>query len=258
MGVHQRIFYSKLSAESSAAWRRDGVRELTTRNKYQRARFGNKNNHLELAGTISLISLYVQDLSWSLHHEQLYSHQNPQPPLNKFILFSTLNLLNKPRAFVISYTHIFIYISLLHATLLKLPMLSVSEQKICVRLTNKKVHWLNKAILRLMYAHTHTHIQCERCSGQVQRGEWCESHWQHGAEARAHVCACTHTYGKMFGHSFVPFRDSTRPSKFVGECMRVWFNWFWLIQSQRQEVWKVQKRRLPLNQQQLFGTFNIH
>lgn len=40
---------------------------------------------------------------------QLYSHQHLQPPL-KLILFSTLNLLNKPRAFLSFHIHIYLYI----------------------------------------------------------------------------------------------------------------------------------------------------
>lgn len=120
--------------------------------------------------------------------------------------------------------------------------------------TNKKVHWLNiqsdtEARVRSRtrtHARTHTvwkRTSTERWMVRVPVASWCESQ---GTRA----CACTHTYGKMFGHSF----RSHPPPMFVCGCMRERRR----LQSRRREVWKVQKRRLPLNQQQLFGTFNIY
>lgn len=57
MGVNQS-FYSELSAEGSSTWRRDGARELPSHAinmKEQRVLYSNKNNHLEIAGTISKV-----------------------------------------------------------------------------------------------------------------------------------------------------------------------------------------------------------
>lgn len=57
MGVNGRIFYSELSTEGSSTWWGDAASRTSPaiNMKEQRVLYSNKNNHLELAGTISKV-----------------------------------------------------------------------------------------------------------------------------------------------------------------------------------------------------------
>lgn len=167
----------------------------------------------------------MQDLSWSLHHKQLYSHQNPRPPLNNFILFSTLNLLNKPRAFChFIYTYIYIYFDLFFpitpSFFVKIVLCWACLSRESVydpknKQTNKRENPLletYKAIMKRTYAHTHTH------SHDINT-VWKET-FSH--ESRVD----THTHASSFGHRFKPLQRLHRklpPRDFVCVNLSVCF-----------------------------------
>lgn len=199
----------------------------------------------------------MQDLSWSLHHKQLYSHQNPRPPLNNFILFSTLNLLNKPRAFChFIYTYIYIYFDLFFpitpSFFVKIVLCwaclsreSVYDPK---KQTNKKresTAWnIQSDNEAHVCSHTHTltwQTQCERKRSATSR-EWTHTH--------------VFVWSQVRSPSEAPPKTSTaRLCVCELECV-----FFILVESGGEEGQRVQTKvgfpLVPLNQQQLFGTFN--
>lgn len=103
----------------------------------------------------------MQDLSWSLHHKQLYSHRNPPKNLPTFC-FSTLNLLNKPRAFChFIYTYIYIYFDFFSymPSFLNCLVLSVFlSRNLCMTKIiqiKESTAWTYR--MKRTYAHTHSH-----------------------------------------------------------------------------------------------------
>lgn len=81
MGVNRRIFYSELSAGAlkHVEERRSEIAPQT-RNKYERAgvRYSNKNNHLELAGTISKV--FMCKIRAEVFTTNNYTHIKTRPP----------------------------------------------------------------------------------------------------------------------------------------------------------------------------------
>ena len=87
MGVNRRIFYSELSTEGPSAASRTS---RTINMKEQRVLYSNKNNHLELAGTISKV--FMCKIRAEVFTTNNYTHiKIPDLPPDSFLLFSTLN-----------------------------------------------------------------------------------------------------------------------------------------------------------------------
>lgn len=201
----------------------------------------------------------MQDLSWSLHHKQLYSHQNPRPPLNNFILFSTLNLLNKPRAFChFIYTYIYIYFDLFFPIT---PSFFVKIVLCWACLSRESVY----------------------PKKQTNKKKRESTAWDIQSDNEAHVCSHTHTltwhkhsvkgnvqprvesghtHTRVFVWSQVQTPSEAPPKTSTArlcvcelECV-----FFILLESGGEEGQRVQTKvgfpLVPLNQQQLFGTFN--
>lgn len=161
----------------------------------------------------------------------------------------------------------------------------VFELRICVRKkikTKNKNHWMNIKSDNEAHVCSHIHmtyIQCERKLLGMRReqsqigGCVCvslslESPSGNVVEIQNHTN--TPLLRKMFGHSFVPFKVSTKTSTAKSVCeldVCVWwcsfsliFHFFlnWLLPSPRWEGSKVQKRRLPIGFPSISNSYLAH
>lgn len=127
----------------------------------------------------------MQDSSWSLHHKQLYSHQNP-PKQFDFVFY--INLLNKPRALShFIYTYIYIYLDFFSY----MPSLHcrvwLSRESVCVWQKQKSIERSGSGAL--VWARTGDVQQSERMERRrMMMKMMCRvSWWRHAGQTDAHV-----------------------------------------------------------------------
>lgn len=146
----------------------------------------------------------------------------------------------------------------------------------------------NKSCMNVQSKHetyAHTCMTCRQCEWKLERrvepngvaspdGSMVENQAQARTRTHAYTCtharihththARTHTFSEnMFGHSFVPFKNANTTSTAQFMCVFVCVVVVVCILAVA-AVRRVKKFRkggfplVPLNQQQLFGTFNIY